>query len=120
MPEQRKPKRIPAIFYRTAGGREPAREWLKSLPRTDRQIVGFDLARIEYAWPVGMPVCRPITSRRGLWEVCSDLPGGRIVRLLFCIHKGRAVVLHGFIKKTQPTPDADLDLAMKRKQELDQ
>jgi len=28
------------------------------------------------------------------------------------------VLLHGFIKKTQKTPDADLELAMKRKKDL--
>jgi phage-related protein len=35
------------------------------------------------------------------------------------MHAGRMVLLHGFIKKTQQTPDSDLDLAMKRKKEID-
>jgi len=66
-----------------------------------------------------MPVCRPITGRRGLLEVRSSLTGNRIARVLFCIHSKRMVLLHGFIKKTEQTPDADLDLAMKRKKELE-
>ena len=95
------------------------RRWLKNLPAEDRRILGVDIATVEYGWPVGMPVCSPFTSRRGWWEVRSTLAGGRIARVLFCIHGGRMVLLHGFIKKTQQTPDRDLDLAMKRKKEIE-
>ena len=112
-------KRVPAVFYRTSSGAEPVRRWLKGLTAEDRRIVGLDIATLEYGWPVGMPVCRPITSRRGLWEVRSTLTGGRIARVLFCMHGGRMVLLHGFIKKTQQTLDSDLDLAMKRKKEVE-
>jgi len=114
-----KQKRIPAVFYRTGSGTEPVRRWLKGLPAEDRRIVGVDIATVEFGWPIGMPVCSPITSRRGLWEVRSTLTGGRIARILFCIHSGQMILLHGFIKKTQKTPDSDLDLAMKRKKEIE-
>jgi phage-related protein len=113
-----KRKRIPAVFYRTGSGAEPVRIWLKGLPAKDRRIIGVDIATVEYGWPVGMPVCSPIASRRGLWEIRSTITGGRIARVLFCIRDGRMVLLHGFIKKTQKTPSGDLDLAMKRKKEI--
>ena len=61
-----------------------------------------------------MPICRPISGRKGLWEVRSNLPGGRIARVLFCVHEGNLALLHGFEKKTQKTPDRDLDIAVKR------
>jgi phage-related protein len=54
----------------------------------------------------------------GLWEVRSNLPGNRIARVLFCVHAQRLVALHGFIKKTQSTPDSDLELAYKRMKEV--
>ena len=114
-----KQKRIPAVFYRTGSGTEPVRRWLKGLPAVDRRIIGVDIATVEFGWPIGMPVCSPITSRRGLWEVRSTLTGGRIARILFCLHSGQMILLHGFIKKTQKTPDSDLDLAMKRKREIE-
>jgi len=38
---------------------------------------------------------------------------------LFCIVRGRLVALHGFIKKSQKTPERDLDLATKRMKEGD-
>ena len=56
----------------------------------------------------------------GLWEVRSTLPGNRIARVLFCIAEGRMVLLHGFVKKTQKTPDEDLALARRRMREIEQ
>jgi len=57
-----------------------------------------------------MPVCRLLGE--GLHEVRSGLEGNRIARILFYVDKQqRMVLLHGFIKKSQATPKADLDLA---------
>jgi phage-related protein len=108
-------KRVPAIFFRTEAGREPVRDWLKSLPlREDRKRVGEDIKTVEFGWPMGMPVCRALG--RGLYEVRSNLVGNRVARVLFYVdRKNRMVLLHGFIKKTQKTPDEDLELARRNK-----
>ncbi|HXE08237.1 MAG TPA: type II toxin-antitoxin system RelE/ParE family toxin [Acidobacteriaceae bacterium] len=105
-------KRLPARFYRNAGGREPVREWLKELPPEDRRIVGEDIKDVEFAWPLGLPLVRPLS--RGLWEVRSSLTQGRIARIIFCVSNSSMVLLHGFIKKTQKTPQQEIDLALKR------
>ena len=73
--------------------------------------------RVQYRWPVGMPLCRSLAQ--GLWEVRSDLPGNRIARVLFSVVRGHIVALHGFIKKSEKTPGADLALARKRKKEFE-
>ncbi len=117
---EQKRKRVPAIFYRTARGAEPVRDWLKGLSREDRRVIGTDIATVEFGWPIGMPVCRSVTGRKGLWEIRSDLRNNRIARVFFCIHDGQLVLLHGFVKKTPKTPDEDLELAMKRKKEIEQ
>jgi phage-related protein len=109
-------KRLPAAFYQLPSGREPVREWLKALGDDDRKIIGEDIKDVEFSWPIGMPLVRPLS--KGLWEVRSDITQGRTARVLFCIHDGRMVLLHGFIKKTQKTPDADLELATKRRKEI--
>jgi phage-related protein len=106
------PKKVQAFFYQTPGGKEPARDWLKSLDDEDRKIIGLDIAIVEYGWPIGMPTCRPMGD--GLFEVRSNLAGNRIARVLFCTRKGALVLLHGFIKKTKATPPEDLVLAKKR------
>lgn len=95
-------KRLPATFFRQTGGREPVREWLKELSPADRKIIGDDIRDLEFAWPVGLPLCRSLGS--GLWEARSNLTGGRIARVVFCVHEDHAVLLHGFVKKTQKTP----------------
>lgn len=45
------------------------------------------------------------------------MPRGRIARIIFCIAEGHLILLHGFIKKTQKTPQSEIDLAVKRKRE---
>jgi phage-related protein len=111
---ERQGKRVPAIFYRTEAGGEPVRDWLKELSSEDRKRVGEDIKTVEFGWPIGMPVCRPLGD--GIYEVRSSLAQNRIARMLFYIDKqGRMVLLHGFIKKTQKTPGEDLNLARRNK-----
>lgn len=101
----------------TSGGRMPVREWLLEFDPVDRRVIGKDIQKVEFGWPIGMPYCRPLG--RGLWEVRSDISSGRIARTLFCIIDGGMVLLHGFVKKTQKTPPQEIDLALRRKKELE-
>ncbi len=111
-------KRLPAVFYRSETGKEPVRDWIKSdqLSAEDRRRIGEDIKTVEFGWPVGMPTCRALGG--GLWEIRTSLRD-RIVRVLFCVHGGRMVLLHGFIKKTQRAPAADIALAAQRKRRLE-
>jgi phage-related protein len=63
-----------------------------------------------------MPLCRPMGA--GLYEVRTALPTSRISRVMVTVYRKHLVVLHGFIKKTQLTPAADLALARERQKEL--
>ena|SRR5437879_2405787 len=116
MPDER-PRKIPVVFYRTQGGVEVVRNWFRDLDDADRNAIGQDLMRVQYRWPVGMPLCRALGD--GLWEVRSTLPSNRIARVLFALRQGRILALHGFIKKTQKTPDEDLALARRRNREFE-
>jgi phage-related protein len=104
-------RKLPAIFYRAASGDEPVREWLKGLNKSDRQAIGEDIAYVQYKWPIGKP--RVDHLRGPVWEVRSTI-GNRITRVLFAVEKSEMVLLHGFIKKTQQTNPADIELAIKR------
>jgi phage-related protein len=112
-----RPYKTPVVFYRTAAGTKVVRNWLRGLHEADRNAIGQDLMRVQYRWPVGMPLCRPMGD--GLWELRSDLPGNRIARVMFSTREGKILLLHGFIKKTQKTLDDDLALARRRKREFD-
>jgi phage-related protein len=111
-------EKIPLVFFRTAAGKEPVRDWLKELPQDDRRAVGQDLQRVQYRWPVGMPLARPLGH--GLWEVRTGLAGNRIARVIFCFHGEELVALAGFIKKGRKTPQGELDIARARQKELSQ
>jgi len=110
-------KRIPALFYQSESGKQPVRDWLMKLEVADRKTIGIDIKTVEFGWPIGMPTCR--TMGQGLYEVRSSLTNGRIARVLFCIHNGQMVLLHGFIKKSQKTPKQELDLALDRKSKVE-
>jgi phage-related protein len=112
-------KRAPAVFFRTAAGGEPVRDWLKALPPDDRRAVGDDIRAVEFGWPVGMPLVRPMGG--GLHEVRTSLPSRRIARVLFFVSRqGELVLLHAFIKKSRATPMADLHLAQRNKRLFEQ
>jgi len=55
----------------------------------------------------------------GLWEARTTLPSNRMARVLFFVNRDRIVHLHGFIKKTQKTPDEELALGRKRRKEFE-
>jgi phage-related protein len=106
------PQKIPVVFYETPAGGKVVRDWLKSLDEADRRAIGQDLMRVQFRWPVGMPLCKPLSD--GLWEVRTNLASNRIARVLFAFVEGKLVALHGFIKKTEKTPLAALEIARKR------
>ncbi|APG63126.1 hypothetical protein LPB140_10390 [Sphingorhabdus lutea] len=111
-------KRIRASFFENENGNMPVREWLLELSDQDRKTIGVDIATAEFGWPIGMPLCRSIKGRKGIWEIRSDLSDKRIGRVFFCVEGDVMVLLHGIIKKSQKTPTRDLDIAEKRKKGL--
>ncbi len=109
-------KKLEVLFFATETGNEPVREWLLSLARDERKTIGEDILKVQYCWPIGKPLVG--TLGNGLWEVRSRLVG-RISRVIFCVEDQTMILLHGFIKKTQKTPKHELDLATKRKKQLE-
>jgi phage-related protein len=101
-------KPIPLVFWRST----TVREWLREQPRDDQRVLGRDIAKVQFGWPIGLPVCRPLSH--GLWEIRSSLPTRRETRVLFGFHEGMLIALHAFVKTTRATPDDDLALARKR------
>ena len=99
------------VFYWSASGREPVRQWLKQLDSVNRKRIGQDLYKLQLGWPLGMPLARKIDTN--LWEQRSKILNG-IARIMFTEKKGRLILLHGFIKKSQKLPAADLKLSRKR------
>ena len=108
-------QRVSLNFYKTAAGNEPVLEWLRSLPDAERKAIGSDLSDAQFAWPVGMPLCRPLGGH--LFEIRTSL-SDKIARIFVCFSDGGLVALHGFVKKTQKTPPGDIALARKRMKDV--
>jgi len=105
---------IPLVFWRSANGRDPVREWLNELSRGDKRTIGRDIAKVQYGWPVGLPLCRPLSG--GL--VGGPCVAAEQARGADILHDGLLVAVHAIIKKTQKTPAEDLALARQRFKEL--
>jgi phage-related protein len=103
--------RLEVFFYKSPTGKEPVREWLKSLPFQDKKNLGEDIKTVQFGWPLGMPLVRKLEP--DLWEVRSNISTG-IARVLFTVQGEWMVLLHGFAKKSDKTPLDDLSLARKR------
>lgn len=71
----------------------------------------------QFGANLGMPHSRAMGS--GLFELrLKDADG--IARVFYCVvREQRIVMLHSFIKKTQVTPKRELDIARRRKKEID-
>lgn len=106
-------KVINVKFYQSASGNEPVKEWLKSLSKDDKRIIGEDIKTVEYGWPLGMPLVRKL--EKDLWEVRSDLTNKEIARVFFTVWNGLMVLLHAFKKKSQKTPSNELEIAKNRR-----
>ncbi len=102
---------LTVIFYRTETGNEPVRDWLKGLSREDKRKIGEDIKTAQLGWPLGMPLIRKI--QKDLWEVRTALDSG-IARVFFTVYGEYMILLHGFIKKSQKTPQHELNTALVR------
>lgn len=109
-------KTLPARFFITDSGSNPVRSFLLELSVSDRKIVGVAISRVEWGWPVGMPVCRFLSDQ--VWEIRISLSTHRIVRVLFTPFEGEAILLHAFVKKTEKTPRSELEIATRRRKQL--
>ena len=102
-------------FFTTESGSEPVREWLKALPASERRLIGEEIKTVQFGWPLGMPLVRKLA--KDLWKVRIHL-SGRIARVLFTVFDHDMILLHGFIKKSQTTPQEALYAAKRRLQQL--
>jgi phage-related protein len=90
--------------------------WLRSLPVEARKEIGSDVQRVQWRWPVSMPLVDGLGG--GLYEVRTQVENVQY-RVLFCIARGAMVLLHGFVKKARTEPD-EIALGRRRQKQLQQ
>ncbi len=103
------------VFFATASGSEPVLDWLRTLDKGEKAVIGADLRTVQIGFPLGMPICRPLGT--GLYEVRSSLPTRKEARLVFFQDGSDLVIVAGFIKKTRETPKIEIERSKSRKKE---
>lgn len=102
-------------FFSTPSGLEPVRIWLQSLTAQERRTIGIDIKTVQFGWPLGMPLVKKMAD--GLWEIRTHLPD-KIARVFFTVIGQTIFLLHGFMKKSQTTPEKEMTLAKTRLRQL--
>ena len=102
-------------YYATENGKCPIKDFLDSLsPESKAKYIFIADLLEEYGILVKEPYVKPITGKKKLFEIRIK-DKANIHRVLYFIFTGkRLVLLHGFTKKTQKTPQAELDIAQMR------
>jgi phage-related protein len=108
------------IFYITPGGQPVVQNFIDDLPKPThaKALRQIDLLELMGA-DLGMPHAKALGD--GLVELrVRSGRGTQEVRVFYVFAKGRRIyLLHGFIKKTQQTPDKELRIARQRKKEVE-
>ena len=87
------------------------------MKQNDRKIIGVDIFVVQKTFPLGLPLVRKMGNN--LWEIRSTISQG-IVRIFFTIENNFLILLHGFVKKTQKTPEQELAVAATRLKEFEE
>ena len=111
----REEKSFEVVFFEAESGNQPAREFIKDLAKDDKKIVGADIRVVQNSFPIGLPLVRKL--KHGLWEIRSDVKDG-ICRIFFTFINEEIILLHGIVKKTQKTPQHEIDVAIERIKEF--
>lgn len=100
-------------FYRDKNGKEPLTEFLNDLPaKTRAKVVKLIDILAEYGVLLKEPYTRQIKGKIRELRVKDNL--GHLRVLYFTFTGRRFVLLHGFLKKTDKTPEREIELAEKR------
>ena len=103
-------------FFKKENGRIPIEEFLDSLPDKVVQKIIAVLELVETEVIVPVKFFKKLVNTE-LWE-CRIRRESNIYRLLcFFDNKDKVVIATGFIKKTQKTPQQELDRAEKYRRE---
>jgi len=105
-----------AIFYDKPGGTLPAKEYLDNL---DAKMFAKIIRNIEVVESGGTTVREPYSKhlQDGIFEIRAQV-SSNLARVLYFFFDGRRIILtHGFTKKTQKTPSAEIALAKKYRAE---
>ena len=104
-------------WYRTWAGRAPAAEFIHSLSPQQQRKVTWTLERVEQDERVSPQYLKKLRGTDELWEI--RVQSGNDAFRLLCFFDGArvVVVVSGFAKKSEQTPQAYIETAHLRRQD---
>jgi phage-related protein len=104
-------------FYRKANGDGPVEEFLDELGSKQAQKVVWVLKLVKELPLVPRQYFKKLEGTDGLWEVRAEFSGDAF-RLLGFWDEGDLIILtNGFAKKTEKTPNREIELAAQRRRD---
>lgn len=113
--EKKQQKGFDIVFFESAIGRQPVREFIENLTKGEQKEIGSDIKFVQDNYPVGLPLVRKLKPK--LWELRSHIKSG-ISRVFFTFMDKKIILLHAIVKKTQKTPLQEINVAIKRLKEI--
>jgi len=110
MPEKEQ-KVFDVVFFETASGKQPVREFILIQTKEDQKEIGADIRVVQDNFPIGLPLVRKL--KPDLWEIRSTIKDG-ISRVFFTFFDEKIILLHAIVKKSQKTPQKEIDIATER------
>lgn len=101
-------------YYQSGNGRYPVEEFINSLEKKSQARIARTLDLLEeFGIDLGMPYAKHLEKQ--LWELRVRLGRNRY-RIIYFLHTEKTfIMLHGFTKKTDIVPRAELGTAEKRR-----
>jgi phage-related protein len=101
-------------YYEQASGKCPVEEFIDSLDAKSQSRIARTLDLLEeFGVNLGMPYAKYLEKQ--IWEL-RVRHGRNRYRIIYFLYTGRTfILLHGFNKKTEAVPRADIELAKKRR-----
>ena len=97
-------------LYSTPNGRTPVQEYLDSVDKKLRSKTIRLISLLEcYGALIGEPDSKHLG--KGIFELRTTMGNNAGRVLFFFFDQGRAVLTHGFVKKTQKVPRREIDRA---------
>jgi len=104
------------IFYKTPRGDSQVEEFIDSLNIKQARKVVWTLRLIRDLERVPEEYLKKLKSSDDIWEIRVQF-GGNIFRFLGFFESNRIILTNAFSKKTQKTPEKEIELAKQRKKE---
>lgn len=107
---------IDVKLYEMEDGTVPVQDFLDSLSKGMKAKLLQTISILgERGYGLREPYSKPLQD--GIFELRAQF-GGNISRVLyFFVIKGRAILTHGFIKKTQKTPQNEIERAKRYRED---